>query len=105
MAVENLDYKRFLKLYDAEATFFFLDPPYFDCASITYDGWGREELTEFRDRVLALKGKWIVTLNDTPFTRELFVGCRIESTVCRNGGANNRTAGDSQLCEIIVQPA
>lgn len=104
VVIENIDYRRFLDLYDSEETFFFLDPPYLDSASITYDGWTRDQVAEFRDRTRALKARWVVTLNDTPYTRELFSGCRIGSAIHRNGGANNRTSS-ARLGEIIVTPA
>jgi DNA adenine methylase len=103
VVVEHLDYGRFLDLYDSADTFFFLDPPYLDTASITYDGWNRDQIRAFRDRVYRLNGNWIATLNDTPFTRELFVGCEIIATDIKNGGANNASS-DARLREIIIRP-
>jgi DNA adenine methylase len=36
--IEHLDWERCMDLYDRPSTFFFLDPPYTDCAKTNYDG-------------------------------------------------------------------
>ncbi|GAB4164753.1 MAG: hypothetical protein Fur0032_01010 [Terrimicrobiaceae bacterium] len=104
VAVENLDYRRFLKLYDSDNTFFFLDPPYLDAAPVTYDGWNRDQMTEFRDAVKSLKGSWVITVDDSEFNRELFSDCRIESVQSRNGVVNHATNPDATFGEIIITP-
>jgi DNA adenine methylase len=102
--IENIDYRRFLRLYDSPATFFFLDPPYLDAAPTTYDGWNREQMTEFRDAVFQLQGKWLVTIDDSPFNRELFAGCQIETAESANGCVNTRLNPGAKFREIIIRP-
>lgn len=103
VAVENLDYKRFLELYDSPATFFFLDPPYLDAAPVAYAGWTRDQLQDFRGRVMSLKGKWIITVDDSEFNRDLFSDCQIEAVVSRNGCVNNRTSPQAKFGELIIR--
>ena len=52
-----------------------------------------------------LKGKWIVTLNDSPFTREIFGDCKLRPVVSRNRALNVRTHGEQTFGELIITPA
>jgi len=70
-----------LSLLDAEVTgrksdtFVFLDPPYHDCAT-TYNGEFFDD-GDFRTMAEALEDssyKWLLTINDDPFIRDLFKG-------------------------------
>jgi hypothetical protein len=45
----------------------------------------------------------MVTINDSPFTRELFKGCQIEATESRVGIANNRVS-NATFRELIITP-
>lgn len=105
VAVENLDYWRFMKLYDSPATFFFIDPPYLDAAPVAYAGWTREQMSEFRDRVREVKGQWIITIDDSEFNRDLFADCQITAVSTPNGCVNHRTSSDSRFGEIIIRPS
>lgn len=106
VSVENLSYERMLRLYDAPGTLFFMDPPYYQSDASCYDGWNEAEMTQFAERVLQLKGDWIVTLDDSKLTRQLFKGWTITPIKTVNG-ARNRAQGTTTFGEIIVrkQPA
>jgi len=104
VVVENLSYERCLKNYDSRDTFFFIDPPYQNAANSAYQGWNEKQLGAFRREVGRLKGKWIVTLNDSPFTRDLFAGCNLHPIVSENRAVNRRTHGDQKFGEIIITP-
>lgn len=69
----NNDYKFLLTPY--EDTFTLADPPYHDvlCSynGVTFSGDDQRELKESLDW---LKGKWMLTINDHPFIRELYEG-------------------------------
>jgi DNA adenine methylase len=102
--IENASYERCLKNYDSKDSLFFLDPPYQNAPTGPYAGFSEADLQLFRQRVGKLQGKWIVTLNDSEFTRDLFAGCNIIGTENTNGQANKRTAPQTKLKEIIVTP-
>lgn len=105
VVVENLPWERALKNYDSPDSFFFMDPPYLGAPTGAYAGWTEKEMGEFGKAVLRLKGKWIVTVDDSEFNRRLFSDCKIEAVLSQNRRANNRTHGDLKFGELIIQPA
>lgn len=69
----NNDYKFLLTPY--EDTFTLADPPYHDVKTI-YSGvsFKEEDQRELKESLDWLKGKWMLTINDHPFIRELYEG-------------------------------
>lgn len=101
--IENLSFERCIDLYDSADSFFFLDPPYLNSNANAYDGWTEAQMQSFHLKVKDLKGRWVVTVDDSEFNRRLFSGCRIQSFESRNGAAHAQTG--SRFKEIIVTPA
>ena len=72
--VSNVDWKTLLK-HDSQSTFFFLDPPYenhtrtYKCKTIDY--------VEMANLLSKLKGKFMLTINDSQHIREVFKRFRI----------------------------
>lgn len=104
VVVEHLSYDRCLSLYDSPDTFFFIEPPYVDAPTGAYEGFSREQMTALSKQVGKLKGKWIVTVNDSPFTRDLFAGCDLRPLTTKSGTVNNRTTSKKTFGELIIQP-
>jgi DNA adenine methylase len=102
VVVEHLPYDRCLKLYDSKDTFFFADPPYLNCDIHTYKGWKEEDLLQFRKTLDGLQGRWVVTLDDSPFNRDLFKDCKLKAVTSRNGAMKNSSA--KQFGELIIAP-
>lgn len=80
--VENLDYKKLIDKYDREMTFFYLDPPYYDTAidfhkhnPITFQEMDHIEL---RDKCTNINGKFLLSINDHPWIREIYRDFKIE---------------------------
>jgi DNA adenine methylase len=104
VVVENLSYERCLKNYDSKDTLHFIDPPYQNATNGGYKGWDEKQLAGFRREVEKLKGNWIVTLNDSSFTRDLFSGCTLQPIVTQNRAVNTRTHGKQTFGELIITP-
>ena len=102
VVIERQSYERILATYDHPRNLFFLDPPYGVSNVKNYAGWGEEDLTEFRDRVVNLKGSWIVTLDDSPLNRELWKGHDIDFHVTRNGSGNQRLDSSRTFGEMFI---
>lgn len=102
--VENVSYERCLKLYDAPTTFFFIDPPYLNSDPSMYEGWSQEQVTQLRERIGALKGQWLLTLDDSTFNRKLFKEFRIKRVKTFNGGVNHAKLPRAQFGELIIRP-
>jgi len=104
VSVENLSYERCLELYDGPETFFFIDPPYLHSKAANYAGWTEEQMCGLRGHLDKLKGSWLLTLNDSPFTRSLFKDCKIEGVRTRNRSVNCGNLPKAQFGEIIIEP-
>lgn len=104
VSVENLPYERCLELYDSKETFFFVDPPYLHAKPGAYKGWNDDQMTELRERLEGLRGRWLVTVNDAPLTRKLFKGCKSEVVHTRNGTVNSNVQAGATVGELIIEP-
>jgi DNA adenine methylase len=66
VVVENLHYSAFIERYDREHTFFYLDPPYFECEDYYGKGiFGRDDFGRLRDQLSGIKGRFLMSINDT----------------------------------------
>ncbi|RQZ66548.1 DNA adenine methylase [Burkholderia glumae] len=74
--VENLSWRDCLSRYDREHTFFYLDPPYWKT-----EGYGVPfefgEYEAMAERMRAVRGKVMVSINDHPDIRKVFAGFRM----------------------------
>lgn len=57
-------------------------------------------------RILPLipKGRWIVTVNDSALTRDLFSDCALTEVSSQNRLCNNRTHSQVRFGELIITP-
>lgn len=73
VVVENRPYGAFIERYDRDHTFFYLDPPYFNCEDYYGPGiFGREDFQTLSDQLAGIEGKFMLSINDTPQIREIF---------------------------------
>lgn len=75
--IEHGPYEDVLKRYDRPTTFFYIDPPYYGIKLYRHILEKPEFLT-LRDRLKELKGKFLLSLNDTPEVRDIFSCFHIE---------------------------
>lgn len=99
--IEQLDWIRCLDLYDRPSTFFFVDPPYTECGVTLYPGWTNTEVRVLQEHLAKLRGRWVLTLNDTPAIREIFAGCTIRP-IERAKGINAKAA--KVYRELVITP-
>jgi DNA adenine methylase len=105
VVVENLPYDRCLENYDSKDSFFFLDPPYVGASVGAYDGWTQRDAVRFRRRLDKLKGRWMVTINNSEANRDLFSDCKVETVETANQRVNQRKHKGSTFGELIITPA
>lgn len=100
--VENLDYRRFLRIYDAPTTLLFADPPYVGGnPGASYDAWTIDEFGEFFSALSGGQSDWILTINDTPEVREV-VSAYPHTHHDRKRGIANKGATRPNYGELIV---
>lgn len=75
VTIEQLRWQDFLARYDRPGTLFYLDPPYWGSEGDYGQAmFGREEFGEMAGLLEGLKGRFVLSINDVPEIRELFVG-------------------------------
>lgn len=73
VVIENLTWRDFLLRYDRPETLFYLDPPYWGSEDdYGRDLFGREQFEEMAGVLRALKGRFILSINDVPEIRSIF---------------------------------
>jgi DNA adenine methylase len=98
--IENLHFEKFIPRFDRPGTFFYLDPPYYGCEKYYGDGiFRREDFARLRDLLWVLRGKFILSLNDTPEIRALFRGFKIGREKTIYSGSTRRR---KRVTELLI---
>lgn len=85
------DYKQVIKEHDDKDTFFFLDPPYEGSEKLYKKG--ELNLEELRKTADGIKGKFLLTLNDSPKVRKAFNGYKIKKIKVAGGAGHGGNQG------------
>lgn len=76
--IENKPYAELIERYDRPQTFFYVDPPYYGCENDYGDGiFERDDFGRLADQFGRVKGRFIMSINDTKEVRAIFRGFRI----------------------------
>lgn len=95
VTVTCLDFAAFIRRVDREGTLFYLDPPYWGCEGDYGKAlFSRDRFEELAAVLRALKGRFILSLNDVQGVRETFAGFRMTEVTTSYGIASHAgTAG------------
>jgi DNA adenine methylase len=74
----KLDFVDTINKYDSPTTFFYLDPPYHDTYAGDYET-GNIDHQKLADMLRNIKGKFLLSHNDTPFIRKLYKGFKFKT--------------------------
>jgi DNA adenine methylase len=102
--IENLPYEKCVLHYDKPDSFFFFDPPYLRAKPGVYDGWTVEQMRGLRKVIDGLKGSFVLTVDDSPETREIFAGLKIKASAVRNTLAANSAEKQTMMKELFITP-
>lgn len=100
VTIECLPFETFITKYDRQGTLFFIDPPYWDCEDDYGKGmFDKASFERLKCLLEALKGRFILTINDRPQVRELFKGFNIDPVGVRYtcGGVGKSIEGRELL--------
>ena len=82
--IECLDWDVFVRRYDRPRTLFYLDPPYLGHENDYGKGmFSVEDFARMAELLRGIKGRFILSLNDTPEVREKSEGFQIEEVETR----------------------
>ena len=99
--VENKPFDVIIKRFDKPDTLFYCDPPYHGFEDYYGKGvFSRKDFKTLRDILASIKGKFIMSINDTPEIRALYKGFQIEtvSTSYSAAGANKK----KKVSELLI---
>ena len=82
VTIENMSFNKLIPLYDNNDAFFYVDPPYVSTESYykNIGEFGISEHEELADLLSKIKGKFLLSYNDSVVVRELYKGFNIRST-------------------------
>ena len=82
VTIENMSFSKLIPLYDKEDAFFYIDPPYVSTESYYKNtgGFGIKEHEQLAELLSKVKGKFLLSYNDSVIVRELYKGFNIRST-------------------------
>lgn len=84
VTVEQMPWREVLEKYDRPTTMFYLDPPYQgNEASYGKGVFRQEDFTVMADACRRMKGRFLMSINDTIEIRELFDEFQIDEISCR----------------------
>lgn len=72
--IECGDWERVVSFYDAPDAFHYVDPPYVDCGTTSYAPFKEADMERIRARLDTIKGRWILSCDDSPACRRVFSG-------------------------------
>jgi len=75
--IESLPYEKILEKYDRPTTCFYLDPPYWERVLYKFN-FSESDFRGLEQRLRAIQGKFILSLDDRTEVRELFKNFRFE---------------------------
>mgnify|MGYP001388121462 CR=1 FL=1 len=99
--IENRPYETIFQRFDRPDTFFYVDPPYYNYENYYGKGiFNRSDFTKLRDILKDIRGKFIMSINDTEEIQNLFREFTIETvpTSYSAGGANKK----KQVNELLI---
>lgn len=96
--LENKDYKKIINDYDGGNTFFYLDPPYENSKGLYKDPIINYE--ELRDILKNIKGKFLLSLNDSSNIRNIFSNFKIRTI--KSPSAGGITIGSKDRNELLI---
>ena len=104
VSIENKSYEALIKQYDRQSSLFYCDPPYYgseklyDTAGTTFDN---AQHVKLRDTLFNIKGKCLISYNNTDFIKELYQGFNI-SEIERQNNLGSRYLKNKEYKELII---
>lgn len=103
VVIERLDFEAFIDRYDSPDTLFYLDPPYWGVED--YYGktlFAREDFERLNACLKGLRGRFILSINDTPGVRACFDGFEMEAVTTTYTASSSSKGRDVPRGELVV---
>lgn len=101
VTIEQLGYADVIRRYDDDRTLFYLDPPYDETTGYGLQ-FGREDYIAMAAQLATIRGKFIMSINDTPFVRAAFAAFSIDE-IETSWSVSTASAGRAKrVTELII---
>lgn len=70
--IENKDFENLIRVYDREKALFYIDPPYYKTEKYYDVNFTAKDHLRLKDTLDEIKGKFILSYNDSEYIRELY---------------------------------
>jgi DNA adenine methylase len=105
VTIEHLPYADFIRRYDHDGALFYLDPPYWNCEEDYGAGvFGRDDFERLAEQLAAIRGRFVLSINDTPGVREAFARFAIEAVETTWSISTASPAGATRAGELLITP-
>lgn len=98
VVIECLPFAEFIGRYDSEGTLFYCDPPYLGTEHFYgKDLFSRADFAQLAGALASIRGRFILSVNDCPETREIFGAFHLAAADTHYG-----LAGGQQLAKELI---
>ena len=98
--IECLPWQKVIAIYDRSETVFYVDPPYYGREGYYGKGiFSKDDFTMLADILAKIKGKFVLSINDTPEIREIFKAFNCRETQTKY--AFNVTSNKREVAELL----
>jgi len=101
VTIECLDFRSLIPKYDRPHTFFFMDPPYWKIPGYRHD-FEKQDFLDLAEILANLKGRFIMTINDTTEIREIFKNFTIEEAHLKYSFSKSAKARKKTHTELLI---
>jgi len=101
VTIEALDFRKIIPKYDRVHTWFFLDPPYWDLPGYNHD-FVTQDFVDLAAILSRLKGKFLMTINDTKEVREIFKDFNIEEVKLKYSMSSDAASRKRERTELFI---
>lgn len=102
VTIEQLPWSDLVRRYDGSGMLFYLDPPYDETEGYGVP-FGRDDYVRMAEQLAGIAGKFVMSINDTPFIRETFAGFDIQEVDVTWMLATAQTGAGKRVTELIIR--
>lgn len=103
VVIERMSWADFVERYDREGTLFYLDPPYYGNEDDYGRGlFSRDQFEKMAAALGAIKGRFLLSINDHPEVRRIFAGFTFEEVRTRYTIRGNASGKSKLVGELII---
>lgn len=104
VTIERLPFHEVIRRYDTPRTLFYLDPPYDETEGYG-TGFSRSDYVAMAQQLAGISGRFVMSINDTPFVRETFSAFDIQEVETTWSVSSAAAGRGTKVTELIISRA